>query len=209
MISASIAPAFVVHDTRTIPHSAWGRKARREGGGLYFHARGRQRRSHGRRLPGLHSEQERDEQPARRRDTASDTRSDRTLTSYPVGQGECNSPPLLRVPPEIVPPCGAPPFREGTVGTRAQEPSPTRRVSSGYATCRHAPRPKGEQRARGCVLCEPARGAPTVGACPASTPNRRETSSPHGGVILRQTHAPQTVMYKEYTPVCVGVIFLV
>ena len=74
MISASIAPAFVVHDTRTIPHSAWGRKARREGGGLYFHARGRQRRSHGRRLPGLHSEQERDEQPARRRDTASDTR---------------------------------------------------------------------------------------------------------------------------------------
>ena len=36
----SIAPAFVVHDTRTVPYSAWGRKARREGGGLYYHARG-------------------------------------------------------------------------------------------------------------------------------------------------------------------------
>ena len=28
-------------------------------------------------------------------------------------------------------------------------------ASADYATCRHAPRPKGEQRARGCVLCEP------------------------------------------------------
>ena len=26
----SIAPAFVVHDTRTVPYSAWGRKARSE-----------------------------------------------------------------------------------------------------------------------------------------------------------------------------------
>ena len=39
-MSASIAPAYVVHDTRNVPYSAWGRKARREGGGLYYHARG-------------------------------------------------------------------------------------------------------------------------------------------------------------------------
>ena len=26
----SIAPAYVVHDTRTVPYSAWGRKARSE-----------------------------------------------------------------------------------------------------------------------------------------------------------------------------------
>ena len=29
-MSASIAPAFVAHDTRTVPYSAWGRKARSE-----------------------------------------------------------------------------------------------------------------------------------------------------------------------------------
>ena len=64
-ISLSITLAFVVHDTRNVPYSAWGRKARsecpakcpqfayaffryfagdpgprREGGGLYYHARG-------------------------------------------------------------------------------------------------------------------------------------------------------------------------
>ena len=36
VISASIAPACVVHDTRTVPYSAWGRKTRREGGGIVF-----------------------------------------------------------------------------------------------------------------------------------------------------------------------------
>ena len=40
MISVSIAPAYVVHDTGTVPYSAWGRNTRREGGGLYSHSRG-------------------------------------------------------------------------------------------------------------------------------------------------------------------------
>ena len=39
-MSVSIVLAFVVHDTRTVPYSAWGRKTRREGGGLYSRARG-------------------------------------------------------------------------------------------------------------------------------------------------------------------------
>ena len=118
MISASIAPAFVVHDTRTIPHSAWGRKAR----------------------------------------------------------SEC--------------PAKCPQFA--------------------YASFRYfAGDPEGKEGGDCITTLGADSGAPTVGACPASTPNRRETSSPHGSVILRQTHAPQTVMYKEYTPVCVGVIFLV
>ena len=41
-----------------------------------------------------------------RRDTASDTRSDRTLTSYPVGQGEYNFPPPAGFPPKSFPPAG-------------------------------------------------------------------------------------------------------
>ena len=40
MKSARRKLTLVVHDTRTVPYSAWGRKARREGGGLYSHARG-------------------------------------------------------------------------------------------------------------------------------------------------------------------------
>ena len=40
MISSSRKLTLVVHDTRNVPYSAWGRKARREGGGLYYHARG-------------------------------------------------------------------------------------------------------------------------------------------------------------------------
>ena len=42
-----------------------------------------------------------------------------------------------------------------------------------YATCRHAPRPKGEQRARGCVLCEP-RSALTRSA-PVAPPRSKRT----------------------------------
>ena len=39
-ISTSRKLTLIVHDTRTVSYSAWGRKARREGGGLYSHARG-------------------------------------------------------------------------------------------------------------------------------------------------------------------------
>ena len=74
----------------------------------------------------------------------------------------------------------------GTFGARVKVTSLPRQSSSAdYATCRHAPRPKGEQRARGCVPCELrsalTRSAPVAPPRSERTPVVSKNASNNGG----------------------------
>ena len=64
--------------------------------------------------------------------------------------------PSLNPETQFPPPAGSPKNHSPTS-------LPRQSASADYATCRHAPRPKGEQRARGCVLWE-LRSALTISA---------------------------------------------
>ena len=63
-------------------------------------------------------------------------------------------PPPAGSPKNHSPPEGPHDFRGHLRRSRKSDIAAEELSSADYATCRHAPRPKGEQRARGCVLCE-------------------------------------------------------
>ena len=62
--------------------------------------------------------------------------------------------PSCGFPQKSFPPEGPHDFRGHLRRSRKSDIAAEENSSADYATCRHAPRPKGEQRARGCVLCE-------------------------------------------------------
>ena len=62
--------------------------------------------------------------------------------------------PSCGFPQKSFPPKGPHDFRGHLRRSRKSDIAAEAGSSAAYATCRHAPRPKGEQRARGCVLCE-------------------------------------------------------
>ena len=71
------------------------------------------------------------------------------------------------------PPEGPHDFRGHLRRSRKSDIAAEEDSSADYATCRHAPRPKGEQRARGCVLCEPRSALTFSPPVAARTPNKR------------------------------------
>ena len=60
--------------------------------------------------------------------------------------------PSCGFPQKSFPPEGPHDFRGHLRRSRKSDIAAEENSSADYATCRHAPRPKGEQRARGCVL---------------------------------------------------------
>ena len=62
--------------------------------------------------------------------------------------------PSCGFPQKSFPPEGPHDFRGHLRRSRKSDIAAEENSSADYATCRHAPRPKGEQRARGCVLYE-------------------------------------------------------
>ena len=60
--------------------------------------------------------------------------------------------PSCGFPQKSFPPEGPHDFRGHLRRSRRSDIAAEENSSADYATCRHAPRPKGEQRARGCVL---------------------------------------------------------
>ena len=62
--------------------------------------------------------------------------------------------PSCGFPQKSFPPEGPHDFRGHLRRSRKSDIAAEENSSADYATCRHAPRPKGEQRARGCVPCE-------------------------------------------------------
>ena len=145
----------------------------------------------------------------RRRDTASDTRSDRTLTSYPVGQGEYNFPPPVGFPPKSFPPAGShhfgrePSARAHKSRRRRSAPRrvmplaamrPARRANSGRAAAYFVSLRAALQRSA------PAQPPLRTGERRAARTARKAPHGTFGGVILRQTHAPQAVGISVFPP---------
>ena len=81
--------------------------------------------------------------------------------------------PSCGFPQKSFPPEGPHDFRGHLRRSRKSDIAAEENSSADYATCRHAPRPKGEQRARGCVLCEPRSALTFSPPVAARTPNKR------------------------------------
>ena len=118
--------------------------------------------------------------------------------------------PSCGFPQKSFPPEGPHDFRGHLRRSRRSDIAAEENSSADYATCRHAPRPKGEQRARGCVLfclkkrChsdeEQGRAAPSRQEC--ITPQnrlRRCSRGPRNGSLsdVVRIQAALTVLFAQ------------